>query len=207
MPTKLIVAHNLAELRKSKGLTQGEMAEIFNYSDKSISKWEHGETLPDIEVLKEICDYFGVTLDYLVTENKDEQKSLKKKQRTANKWVIVALSVTTVFLFAVVAYFVGQIAMGDDVWPKYGWMCYMWAVPVALIVMLIFNSIWGKALWRAILVTSITWTMLIGIYITVGLFVHDGLGWTLWPLFIIGVPLTVAAILWNHVLSPKEKSK
>ena len=59
-------SHNLACYRRRAGLTQLELAEKLNYSDKSVSKWERGESLPDIAVLKEIADLFGVTLDYLV---------------------------------------------------------------------------------------------------------------------------------------------
>ena len=60
-----IVSHNLTELRKARGLTQGQLAEKFAYSDKSISKWEHGEALPDLNTLQELADFYGVTLDYL----------------------------------------------------------------------------------------------------------------------------------------------
>ena len=48
---KNIVAKNLIELRKSRNLTQSELAEMLNYSDKTISKWENGDSLPDISVL------------------------------------------------------------------------------------------------------------------------------------------------------------
>ena len=75
VPLKSIVANNLTELRKEKGLTQIQLAELFNYSDKAVSKWERGDTLPDLETLKALADYYQVTLDYLVHEGSRKDKS------------------------------------------------------------------------------------------------------------------------------------
>ena len=66
---KVIVGRNLAALRKRRKLTQLELAEQMNYSDKAVSKWEQGATLPDLETLKQLCDFYGVTLDYLVDKD------------------------------------------------------------------------------------------------------------------------------------------
>ena len=51
----------IAQLRKELGLTQKELADALNVSDKAISRWEHAETLPDIETLCKICDIYGVS--------------------------------------------------------------------------------------------------------------------------------------------------
>ena len=206
MPIKLIVAHNLAALRKAKGLTQGELAEKFNYSDKSISKWEHGETMPDIEVLKQLCDFYGVTLDYLVTEDENVQKKmLKSDERKANKLIIAALSISAAWLLGVVAYVAGQIIVGEKAWPAVGWICFIWPLPASFIIALVFNGIWGNSKWRSIFSICLTWSLITALYLTLGIFVDGGVGWQLWPLFLIGVPLTVASILWNHVLVRKTK--
>ena len=69
-----IVSENLTELRKEKKLTQLELAEKINYSDKAVSKWENGDTLPDIETLQKLCDFYGVTLDYLTHEGSRKDK-------------------------------------------------------------------------------------------------------------------------------------
>lgn len=208
MPIKLIVARNLAELRKARGLTQSELAERFNYSDKSISKWEHGDTLPDIEVLKQLCDFYGVTLDYLVTDNPELQEGMiQEEARVANKWTIVGLAVMVVWLIAIMAFITGQVVFGEAKWNSFGWICFLWGAPATFIIMLIFNAIWGKTAWRPILVIALTWTAITSVYITLGLFVSDGAGWSLWPIFLIGAPLTVAAVLWNLVLKKPKKTK
>ena len=65
---KNIIAKNIQECRNACGLTQLELAEKLNYSDKAVSKWERGESLPDISVLKKMSEIFGVSLDYLTEE-------------------------------------------------------------------------------------------------------------------------------------------
>ena len=64
---KIIVGKNLAALRKKKKLTQIELADKFNYSDKAVSKWEQGATLPDLETLCQLCDFYRVTTEVLTT--------------------------------------------------------------------------------------------------------------------------------------------
>lgn len=56
-------------------MTQSDLADKLNYSDKAVSKWERAESIPDIAVLKEIADLFDVTLDYLVNEEHNEPES------------------------------------------------------------------------------------------------------------------------------------
>ena len=51
---KQIFAENLSALRKKKGWTQMELAERLHYSDKAVSKWERGESLPDVVILKPV---------------------------------------------------------------------------------------------------------------------------------------------------------
>ena len=76
-----IVAKNIAELRLLNNMTQMELAEKLNYSDKTISKWERADSSPDISVLVEIADLFGVTLDYLVTAEHTEKATASEKER------------------------------------------------------------------------------------------------------------------------------
>ena len=205
MTIKLIVAHNLAALRKKAALTQGELAEKFNYTDKSISKWEHGETMPDIEVLKQLCDFYGVTLDYLVTEDPNAQSAMvKDSKKYVNKWVIVGLSIMAAWLLAIGVYVTLDIVLGTEVWAPVGWICYVYAVPVSCIIALVFNGIWGKALWRTILVIILTWSAIASVYLSFGLFIPNFNGWLTWELFLIGIPLTIAAILW-YLIVPRQK--
>lgn len=72
---KPIIAKNISNLRQEKNMTQSDLAQRLNYSDKAVSKWERAESVPDIAVLKKIADLFEVTLDYLVTDIHEEKTS------------------------------------------------------------------------------------------------------------------------------------
>ena len=87
---KEIIAENLIRLRQDNNMTQTAVAEKLNYTDKSVSKWEHGETTPPVEVLKKIAELYGVSLDYLVTENPTEayDKRYNVKSNNINKLII-----------------------------------------------------------------------------------------------------------------------
>ena len=63
---KATIASNLIKLRLAAGMTQAELGEKLNYSDKSISKWERGDVTTDVFVLMQIAEIFGVDVDYLL---------------------------------------------------------------------------------------------------------------------------------------------
>ena len=93
---KEAVAQNITALRTAAGLTQLELAERLNYSDKAVSKWERGEALPDVVVLKQIGDVFGVTVNDLISSKPIRQKRYKNIPAKT----IMALSVTAVWTAA-----------------------------------------------------------------------------------------------------------
>ena len=78
---KLVIAKNIAALRTARGMTQIELAEKLNYSDKAVSKWERGESIPDVLVLKQIADMHGVTVDYLLTDVHEEQEPIAVEEQ------------------------------------------------------------------------------------------------------------------------------
>ena len=108
-----IVSENLTELRKEKKLTQLELAEKINYSDKAVSKWENGEALPDIETLQKLCDFYGVTLDYLTHEGtrKDKKEFVVDKHKLVNRIAITILVSLSAIMFATVMFVYSLIAV------------------------------------------------------------------------------------------------
>ncbi len=194
---KDILAKNLVKLRQAKKLTQSELAKQLNYSDKSISKWEHGDAVPPIDVLKEIADFYGVTLDFLVTEkiSEDFLKKFTKDKNFANKVIITLLAISFVWLIATFSFFYGY-----TLYDNYYWIFFVGAVPVSVIVVQIFNSIWGKRKYSFIIYSLLIWTSLALLYLI-------KLESNLWLLFILGVPLQIAIILWSQLkVSKKNRS-
>ena len=90
-------ADKLQDLRKSKGLSQEDLAEKCNVSRQSVSKWETGQGYPETEKLLTLCELLGVDLDYLL-RNKTKESSIKSEQQEISpytqyvgKWVKVFL--------------------------------------------------------------------------------------------------------------------
>lgn len=193
---KSIIAENITNLRVKNGLTQSALAQKLNYTDKAVSKWEHGDTLPPIEVLKEITDLFGVTLDFLVTENNGEwhDKTYNGKRNNTNKIVITMLATLTVWLISTFIYVYGYILADVS-----NWILFVLAVPFSCIVLLIFNGIWGKRTFTFIILSIFTWSLITCFYLLI--LPH----YNAWPAFILGAPFQVAIILWSGLKPSKNK--
>lgn len=120
---KKIIANNISELRRAFPLTQAELAEKLNYSDKAVSKWERGESMPDIEVLKQIADLFGVSVDYLLSETHDKSEPDIPRLMRRNRLIISGLSCMLVLLVATVIVAALMIATETT---RY-WLAYVYA--------------------------------------------------------------------------------
>ena len=189
---KHIISNNLVELRKRKKYTQQDLANMLGYSDKSIYKWEKGDSLPDIETLYQICNLYNVTLDYLTHEGTwdDKQDFVIKNYYRRNKILIVlmVLSVVWTIAIAVLAY---SISFKAGV--PY-WTACTWAVPASALVLLYFNRRWGKRNWKYPIIAILIWTGLAAIYLQ--LLYHEQ---NIWPIFILGIPVQLVVVLWSQI--------
>ena len=193
---KVIIGKNLAELRKRKKYTQLDLANILGYSDKAISKWEKGDSLPDIEVLYNICNMYGVTLDYLTHEGnyKDKKEFITNNSKyTRNKKIITCLSSITVWFIAVILFSTLLIYSNVGYWP-----IFTWSLPITSIVFLVFNCIWGKKTLRFIIISCLAWSLITAIFLQ---FLYYNIN--IWPLFLVGIPSQIAIILWSGLKKRK----
>lgn len=195
---KQIIAKNISELRVGANMTQLELAERLNYSDKAISKWERGESIPDIAVLKEIADLFEVTLDYLVEESHEAkvQSSFKKKTRKYNHGFITGISVLLVWLCATLGFVITDI-LADTT--KH-WLTFIYAVPVSMIVWLIMNTLWFNKRRNFFIISLLVWSALIAFYLSFMAF-----GISVWQVLILGVPAQVIILLWSRIKRTKPE--
>ena len=195
---KVIIAGNIASLRKAREMTQFELAEKLNYSDKAVSKWERGESIPDIAVLKQIADLFSVTVDYLLAKDHAAHKEQPGVISRRNRSYIMGLSILLVWFVATLAFVVCDLAE----LPVYlHWLAFVYAVPVSAVVWLIFNSIWFDRRINWIIISVLMWTALVSIYLTL-----LALGSNLWLIYILGIPGQAIAYLWSGIRF-KKKSK
>lgn len=190
-----IIAANISELRKASGMTQNDLAEKLNYSDKAVSKWERGESVPDISVIKAIADNFNVTVDYFLTREhkayQEEKKEIRKRKK-GNRLIITLISVVLVWLVAVFLYINFNSFLSEL---RGKWLVFIYAVPISCIVTLVFNFIWGKRLFNFIISSVILWTLITSIYLSILIFG----GSNIWLLFVLGVPGQIIIVLWSKL--------
>lgn len=187
----LIVAKNIIELRKSRGLTQQDFAKILNYSDKTISKWELGYAIPNVETLKQIADYFDVTVDYFLSEHETIDESDKKKKYfsvgTRRNLLLISVDLFFISICAIV-----YAALLDKHAGNF-WQVFIWGISASLFFNAIMANKWWKYTYIPHIFASFTiWTVLIGIYITLLYFNVD---YNFWYLFFIGLPIQFATLI------------
>lgn len=192
---KMIIAGNIGQLRRDAGMTQLELAEYLNYSDKAVSKWERGESIPDIVTLKAVADRFSVSVDYLLRADHPVETEVKRqytKRQRLNHALITLISCVLVWLIAI---FVHAVVRAANPGEGKLWMAYMYAVPVTLVVLLVLNSIWGNRRNNFVIVSALIWTALASAYISVLVFVPLNM----WLLFVLGVPAQIIVGLWSGI--------
>lgn len=196
---KSIVAKNITELRLLNNMTQMELAEKLNYSDKTISKWERAESSPDISVLVEIADLFGVSLDYLVrAENIDEAVNENRKKETRyNHRVIAYISESIVWFIAIFAFIITTLIIRKN---TFQWLYFVYALPIALIIKLVFNSVWFNPRKNYLIISAMIWSILAAIHITFLYFKID-----VALIYLLGVAGQIVIILWSFIKKPKIK--
>lgn len=155
------ISKNIASLRKEKGITQAELAEALNYSDKSVSKWERGEGIPDILVIYKIAEIFEVTVnDIICDEVVIKEKS--KKPHLTNRIIIPLLSVGLVFLVFSLVFAVMNIFEFN--FPR-TWLIFVLALPVACIPLIVFSTLWWDLPQRFLCVTALVWSIVLFLFL------------------------------------------
>ena len=200
---------NIVSYRKRSGLTQARLAEKLNYSDKAVSKWERGESMPDVLSLVQLAELFDTSVDDLlrdpdeIPENSGGrieqvmeaavEKTLKRK---ANKRVILSLSSLLVWFVALLIF---VVVSSLDI-PR-SWIAFLYAIPADAIVQLSLRSAWRDFRWNKTLISVLMWGGLLSLYASLKLFVHMDF----WKLFLLGIPGQLAVLLWFHMYRKSTK--
>lgn len=186
-----VVAENLAKYRKAANLTQSELAEKLNYSDKSVSKWEQGNGMPDVLVLYKLAQLYGVTVNDFLVLHEEERPKMQKKKNTVNRGLILVLSVGLVWLVAVVAFVFLRLILPDM---SYAWMGFIFALPVSCIVGVVLCCVWKFYILRSVTASALIWTSIAGVYLLLRLLLPEAKNLAM--LFFIGIPLQALAVIW-----------
>ena len=200
---------NIAAYRKRAGLTQLGLAEKLNYSDKAVSKWERGESMPDVLTLVQLADLFDITVNDLLEDpnalpeqtgavervmGMAVEKTLKRK---ADKKIILLLCSVLVWFVALLSF---VVLSALEV--PYGWLSFVYAVPANAIVCVSLISAWRDFRKNKLFVSGIVWGGLLSIYLSLLIFLDKNI----WTMFLLGIPGQIAVLLWSRLFhKPREK--
>lgn len=208
---KLMIGKNIASYRKAAGLTQAGLGEKLSYSDKAVSKWERGESIPDVLTLVQLAEQFQITVNDLLEdpnalpenpgtlEKAMTQVSEMALKRKPNKSVILGLSSTLVWFVALLLF----VAMSPfPMLVPYSWLAFLYAIPANAIVLLSLRSAWHDFRWNQALISIIAWGFLLAIYATL----LSVFRFNFWRMFLLGIPGQIAIFLWFRMFrSSKEE--
>lgn len=196
-----VVSKNLIKYRTLAGLTQMELAKKINYSDKSISKWERGDGLPDLAVLVKLSEIYGININEFLNPNTPEQEVVISKKYTNKKHLLISiLSAGLVFFIATIVFVVLFMINSTA---SFAWLSFIFAIPVASIVLLVFSLLWGNNYLNALFSTLILWGIILSICFTVSM---D----RIWILCVLGIIFEFLIVFWfifRHKFSRHTKSK
>ena len=192
---KEIISNNIIMLRKQKNLTQLELGEAIHYSDKAISRWEKGESLPDIETLQLLSETLDVPLTYLFEEHSREVITQELTNKKANKIVCTILSTTIVWLVAIVIFLYCKIYNHFTFW-----QIFVWSIPASSIVLYYFNRLWGKKSYNLYISSLFIWSLIASLYC-------QFIQYHLWLIFLLGLPIEIVLILSHFIKTLKTPTE
>ncbi len=170
------LSENLIHYRKQSGRTQAELAAMLNYSDKSVSKWERGEGVPDVIVLSTLAEFYKISVSDLLTprgaepaasEFPEEPAAPARRTRRVRslktRILVPVLSVGIVWLFSTFLYFLLKV-----IFPSLhaALPVFTWCIPATFIVLTVFSAIWWNAPLRFVCISGIVWSVALCFYLT-----------------------------------------
>lgn len=189
---KDVFAGNLIRLRTDAGMTQAQLAEMLNYSDKSVSKWERADGMPDLAVAKAIADYFGVTVDWLLTSHDAwDGKTAKIHYSPA---MITGVCLVGIWTLAILLFLILHWTLG-----KLIWLVFLSAVPVSLITLLVLNSVWQRGRYNLLTVSLLVASLFLLVYFIFHSYVSD-----LWSLVFLWIPAQLVILLSFRIRKKKS---
>ena len=185
------VAKNIAQYRKAHHDTQLDLATKLNYSDKSVSKWERGESLPDVYILSQIAELYGVSVSALIGEIQPPKES-----KPHYHMFILLLSLALTMAVATLLFSMFMICKVD--YPA--WMFFVYALPVCSIICIVFTSLWGGILWQGVSVSALIWTLGLSLYLS---FELENVS----LIFLVCAALQVLTLLWEGFRKFLQRSR
>ncbi len=196
---KLISASNIIRLRTQAGLTQAELGEKLNYSDKTISKWERGEAIPDAYVLTQMAEIFNVTVDYLLSthdawENPNAQEEQEQGISRHSVNMIIAIAVLGVWTMAL-SVFVLLWLLGFIVWQS-----FIVALPVSILTYMVLICVFNRRKYLQYVIAAFVLSIFVLLYFMLPLQKP-------WQLFLVAAPSIVLVFLSCNIRQRPRKNQ
>lgn len=194
---KYTTASNIINLRQKAGMTQSELAGLINYSDKSVSKWERAEAVPDAYVLKKMSEIFGVTVDYLLSPHDGWDQDPRQKKPLYSNQVIILLSVTGVWMLALIL-FITLWLLGNLVW-----IIFIYAILFSMLVLLVLNSVLEQGRHNYLIIGALVFSIVASLYFS---FLYFGKQ-NYWQLYLLLAPAWLVVFLTSRLRKRPEKEQ
>lgn len=194
---KYTTASNIINLRQKAGMTQSELAGLINYSDKSVSKWERAEAVPDAYVLKKMSEIFGVTVDYLLSPHDGWDQDPRQKKPLYSNQVIILLSVTGVWMLALIL-FITLWMLGNLVW-----IIFIYAILFSMLVLLVLNSVLEQGRHNYLIIGALILYIVASLYFS---FLYFGKQ-NYWQLYLLLAPAWLVVFLTSRLRKRPEKEQ
>ena len=174
---KPIIAGNIIRLRLSAGMTQAELGEKLNYSDKTISKWERAESMPDAAVLKKLSELFDVSVDSLLCEANwiPEPQAAEELKSSYSRKAVTYVAITGIWTLAALLFVIFWL-LGHIIW-----LFFVYAVPLSLVALLVLNSVWNQGKENRLIVGGLVLSVFVATYLSL-------LKYHPWQLFLLLIP-------------------
>ena len=180
---KLVTASNIIKLRTGAGMTQAELGAQLNYSDKTISKWERGEAIPDAYVLTQLAEIFGVTVDSILSSHdKWEAPEDQEPDKNYSCRVIIAIAVIGVWTAALTAFvtlWLFNIIL---------WKIFIVALPVSILTYMVLICVFGRKKHLQYVIAAFVLSLFLLLYRMLP-------GANSWQLFLIAIPAETIVFL------------
>ena len=184
------IAKNLVHLRTQAKLTQVQLAEMLNYSDKAVSKWERGEAIPDLRVLVQLASIYNVSLDDIVRADAAQKRLLPKLTIRAKRVLICVLLAVLVWFVATAVFAIFYLI---DYTQKEAYLVFAVAPFVMSVVLLAFSVKWGTRTTTAIATSLLLWTAVLLCHIFVDKYAKYD---KIFILYVVAGVFEILIILW-----------
>ena len=195
---KLVTAGNLINLRTGAGMTQAELGAKLNYSDKSISKWERGEAIPDAFVLTQMAELFGVSVDYILSSHDAWEPTVApedpRQDVVYSTSVITAIAVLGVWTLALTAFVTLWLAVD-----QLRWQIFVAAFPVSVLTWMVLMCVFKRTKHLKYMVALFVLSIFVCVYLLL-------LNRNPWQIFMIAVLAEVIVFLSFHVQKKPKKA-